>query len=250
MSADSELALSFGSAADLALSGMVASNRNPLTRRSVIALLGSALLAGHAAAAPPPLFTSMADALRTPDAVTSLLLARIPMDELPPELSQFPRLQTLLLHRNGFKRVGSALPKLRSLQAIYIGGSPELDFEALIAQLSSLPMLSGVGLDDNRMGRVPSNIRGLAACESLGLSSNDLQRLARQLAELPKLKKVDLYNNRLRSIPRQLLESRSLERIFVRECGLTHAELATLAQQWPRIDLDEALPPELYLKLG
>jgi Leucine-rich repeat (LRR) protein len=144
------------------------------------------------------------------------------------------------------RNVPVELASLRNLGTIYVGGSPALDFRKLIALLSQLPSLEGIGLDDNNMHTVPDNIGCLKACKRLGLSSNDLATLPPEIGSLTSLESLDLYNNRLREVPPDVRQLRSLKKIFIKDSGLSTVSMRKL---FPDADIVAATPPEIYLQL-
>jgi hypothetical protein len=224
--------------------------RADLSRRAFLAAVAGMMAESPVPAASPGLFTDLGQALAQPAAARTLLLNRIPLTALPDEIALLPNLQTLLLHRNGLAETPKVLGRLRGLKSIYLGGSPGLDFTALLDLLAELPELTGVGLDDNQMGRLPRNVGHLARCERLGLSSNALSFLPEELASLSRLKALDLYNNQLAAVAPAILALPHLEKVFVKRSGLDPEQLAKAKAAAPNVLFDDGTPPELYLQLG
>lgn len=224
-------------------------SRGASTKHMLLVILGVVLAVMSPALAqndPVGTYRSLAEALQYADVATTLILDKTPLESLPTDLVKLQNLRVLILHRNGLKNVPDELVSLKHLKAIYVGGSPALDFRRLIQVLSQLPLLEGIGLDDNNMHAVPDNIGSLKGCKRLGLSSNDLTTVPAQVSSLVSLESLDLYNNRLRELPPEIRELRSLKRIFVKDSGLSNTSVHKLL---PDADLIEVTPPEIYLQL-
>ncbi len=188
-------------------------------------------------------YNSIEEALAHRDDALSLILNRTQPGD---DIGRLPKLRNLILNNNDLDRLPRGIEQLRELRAIFLGGSPRLDFRAVIDVLASLPQLEGVGLDNNRMRAVPENIGKLKTCKRLGLSSNELTSLPDSICKLESLESLDIYNNQLTALPACFGAFKKLRRIYILESGLSKD---SFAGQFPGVDLSESVPPEVYLQL-
>lgn len=216
------------------------SRQSSIARFTVLSVTMTSMFAADSG-----VFTSLDEALARPAEARTLILNQTKLETLPDGIEGLKNLETLILHRNELKRLPPQLGNLVTLRAIYLGGSPDLDFVEAVKLLARLPHLEGVGLDDNSLRTVPANIGELKHCKRLGLSSNGLKGLPESLAALSGLETLDLYNNQFAGIPK-VLTGMKIRKIYIKDSGLIGADLRLAL---PGVEVDESLPPELYLML-
>lgn len=149
------------------------------------------------------------------DRVTVLILDAQKLEQIPPEVWQMPKLETLDLRRNALKVLPQNLNALPSLKTLLLGQN---QLQTLPDQL---PNLVQIDLSKNRFAHFPVVLNHLKELQSLNLSSNRLRQLpelnflalkslhlsTNKIVEacfvakgLPKLEKLDLAHNALTKV--------------------------------------------------
>lgn len=149
------------------------------------------------------------------DRVTVLILDAQKLEQIPPEVWQMPKLETLDLRRNALKALPPNLATLSSLKTLLLGQNQ------LKTLPDQLPNLVQIDLSKNRFAHFPVVLNHLKELQSLNLSSNRLRHLpelnfpalkslhlsTNKIEEgcfvakgLPKLEKLDLAHNALQKI--------------------------------------------------
>ncbi len=155
------------------------------------------------------------------DERTTLDLAGMKLDELPPEIGRLTKLETLVLgkiDRKQSKIIGNnltALPRelgqLTNLQSLSLRSNQLSTLPEVIGQLTNLQSLD---LMSNQLSTLPEVIGQLTNLQSLDLRSNQLSTLPEVIGQLTNLQSLDLMSNQLSTLPEiigQLTNLQSLD---------------------------------------
>lgn len=154
--------------------------------------------------------------------------------ELLEELAHLPRtenIKELLTNKEEVYSIDLSYSELKelpkevfqfiNLQALNLSGNKFTDVEKLIVDLSKLPNLKILQLNNLRLKKLPDNIQLLTNIEVLCLSQNELKYLNEDIGKLSKLKLLSLRNNRaLKDLPKLIGGLRCLQRLDVSGTGL------------------------------
>lgn len=145
-----------------------------------------------------PWFTSLADALRNPEAVVKLDLSGQGLTTLPPEVLQLRGLRLLLLNDNRLEALPDDLGRLTRLSELELNHNGFAVFPRAILELSTLNELE---LSGNRLSALPDDIDRLTGLTEIELIDNQLAELPPSLARLAHLEELKLDRNRLLALP-------------------------------------------------
>lgn len=123
------------------------------------------------------------------DRVTVLILDAQKLEQIPPEVWQMPKLETLDLRRNALKSLPQNLVALTSLKTLLLGQNQ------LKSLPDELPNLIHLDLSKNRFSHFPVVLNHLKELQSLNLSSNRLRHLPE--LDFPALKSLHLSTNKI-----------------------------------------------------
>lgn len=152
-------------------------------------------------------FTSIDEALKTPDSVYRLKL-KIKADSLPEEIFQFTNLQELVVAKCRLSVINSRIGELHFLQR----------FDA----------------SNNQLVRLPASLCDLSYLKELIISRNHIEELPNNIGNLLNLEYIDAWDNPLYSLPESISQLRfSLKEIDLRQIELRDEELETMEKQLP-----------------
>ena len=134
-------------------------------------------------------FTSIEEALKTPEDVLKLNLKKQKLKEIPPEVYQFPYLQVLNLSKNKIRYIPKEIGKLELLQDLNLGKN---QIETLPAEIGELKHLRALRMGQNELIELPPEIGQLKELRFLDLWSNNLRELPEEISQLKKLRKIDM----------------------------------------------------------
>ncbi len=134
-------------------------------------------------------YTSMEEALVSPESVLYLDLSRQKLKELPASISQFTNLKELNLNKNKLSEFPEAIVKLTHLEKLVISKN---DFQFLPAQICRLTELKSLDMSNNDIESFPACIGQLKQLEYIDASSNNLGIYPSEMAGLTALKELDL----------------------------------------------------------
>lgn len=187
---------------------------------------------------------NLATARQNLDRVTALILDAQNLEQIPVEVWQMPRLETLDLRHNALKVLPENLAALSALKTLWLAHN---QLEKLPIQL---PNLLQIDLSKNRFSHFPVALRQLKELQSLNLSSNRLREWPElnfpalkhltlstnkigegcfAAALLPKLEKLDLAHNRLTQV--------SFQGVFttLQSLNLARNQLRFLPDNWDKM---------------
>jgi Leucine-rich repeat (LRR) protein len=123
-------------------------------------------------------FSSLAEALKTPEKVIKLVLRKEKFTVFPIELWQFPNLQYLDLSKNEIRDIPDSINAFQNLQVLH--------------------------LSRNNIEYMPRTIGDLSNLRILEVNQNDLYLLPPQLGKLGQLQVLDLWDNNISRFPEEL----------------------------------------------
>lgn len=193
--------------------------KRSLPIRSALLLMVGAWLTKPCLAQDPAItFTSLEDALRTPEAVHRLdlsdaSLGRFPLDvlrlpnleylslrndgitELPDAIGGLQRLKVLDLSGNPIARLPEGFTGLRSLEELFLNEDHAFSAEADLDRLARLPNLRVLHLERDGLNLLPGNVAKLRALEELYLNGNGLRELPPEILGAKRLRVLDVTAN-------------------------------------------------------
>lgn len=154
-----------------------------------------------------PVFTSIDEALKTPESVYRLKL-KIKADSLPEEIFQFVNLQELVVSKCRLSVVN--------------------------ARISELAFLQRLDVSNNQLVRLPENLCLLSNLKELIISRNHIEELPNDIGNLLNLEYIDAWDNPLYSLPESISRLQfSLKELDLRQIELRDEELETMEKQLP-----------------
>lgn len=156
-------------------------------------------------------YTSIKQAMASPDSVIRLKLRRKGLTEIPPEVFNFPNLQELDLGSN----------KIQNLPAN-------------IGELKNLKILR---LNRNKINAVGKEIGNLSNLIYLDLGRNQIQALPFEIGKLKKLEFLQIWGNEITMLPESINDLTSLKWLDMRAILLTDSERDDLLEQLPHTEV-------------
>ena len=89
----------------------------------------------------------------------------------------------------------------KNLKSINLAGNPNIDWQDCFTKLSSLKSLTDLNLNNNKLRKIPEEIKHFNNLIRLSLSRNNLDSLPIEIGELIKLEELLLNNNNLTNLP-------------------------------------------------
>jgi internalin A len=180
---------------------------------------------------------------------TGLNLRNRGLTELPPEIGQLTRLQSLSLSFNKLAVLPPEIGQLTRLQTLDIQNNQLTLLPSEIGQLSQLQSLD---LNINRLVALPSEIGQLAQLQILTLDRNKLTALPLEIWQLTQLEVFTLRSNQLTALPREVERLTRLQFFALGSNRLTALppEIGHLSQL-QFLDLSEnplPIPPEILTR--
>lgn len=154
-----------------------------------------------------PVFTSIDEALKTPESVYRLKL-KIKADSLPEEIFQFVNLQELVVSKCRLSVVN--------------------------VRISELAFLQRLDVSNNQLVRLPESLCLLSNLKELIISRNHIEELPNDIGNLLNLEYIDAWDNPLYSLPESISRLQfSLKELDLRQIELRDEELETMEKQLP-----------------
>jgi len=151
-----------------------------------------------AALAKAKIFTSLEEALRTPELVYRLNLSSdTTRTELPPEIGRLTNLQEFIFENNLLRELPAEIAHLRNLQTLN---------------------LSHLNWTNDAFTRLPKGMGDLKHLNNLnliGLPNLDFRLTFFELKELPDFEILAIMNNRLTRLPDEVSQIQSLQQIWM-----------------------------------
>ena len=160
-------------------------------------------------------FTTLDDALKTPDQVLRLNLSNQRFDKFPAEIIKFKNLQYLSLRNDHLKVVPAEIASLQNLRVLDLGGN---DFSLLPASFRKLRNLEELYLDEDKNLNLIKDFEVLSALPKLRvlhLENDGIKKLPTNVGKLRRLESLYLGNNLLRFVPPQITGLKNLRYLDV-----------------------------------
>ncbi|MCS6822005.1 MAG: hypothetical protein NZ551_09055 [Microscillaceae bacterium] len=119
------------------------------------------------------------------------------------------------LSEKGLKEI-SDIQQLTRLQRLYLDKNPELNWAKTFEALSELPLLQELGLSENQLKVLPSEITKLKSLKAIWLDFNpqlQIEPTIDLLAELPQLQELFLQSNQIKLLPENIGKLKNLKRL-------------------------------------
>lgn len=136
-------------------------------------------------------YTSIEEALKSPDTVYKLSLRKQHLKSFPIEIFKFKNLQYLDISKNSIKELPDSIDALVYLQ--YLTCS-KTGLEILPKQIGKLVNLIYLNLNQNDLEVIPPQLGNLQKLQTLDLWSNNFDVYPESLSGLKSLKMIDLRN--------------------------------------------------------
>lgn len=162
-------------------------------------------------------FTSVEEALNTPENVLMLSLNDQDLKSLSGKIAQFKNLRTLNLSNNNLKVLPSAIRELHYLEMVNLSNNPEIDSKSVINMLSDCPRLKYLDMSGCRMGMLPHEIGHMRNLTFLDLSNNILTVLPNELTYLNELADLNLSGNAIIALDETFSGMSSLQKLDLRD---------------------------------
>jgi len=166
---------------------------------------------------------------------------------LPPEITEFTSLRTLVLDGNRLTGLPPRIGRITGLQVLRLNRN---QLSALPPEIGQLTGLRQLWLNDNRLTGLPPQIGLLTGLEQLWLDGNRLTGLPPQIGLLTGLDVLGLDRNQLTGLPPQIKELANLRALGLNRNRLTAVppeitRLTSLLALWLNGNQLTALPPQI-----
>lgn len=145
-------------------------------------------------------YTSLAEALKHPDAVLYLDLSKQKLKEFPVEIFKFKNLVSLNLSKNKIEVIPVEISGLKKLEELDLSRNK---IKVMSLGLFELKRLKRLVINQNLIESIPSEIRKLEQLEYLDMWSNELEFIPNEIGQLKKLKEFDLRNIQINTTDQQ-----------------------------------------------
>lgn len=135
-----------------------------------------------------------------------------------------PKLSTLLLEGMAMSELPDAIQRCRSLTSLSLARNPKLRLPDALTKLAG-SKIQFLNLSENKLSRLPKEIRGLERLEDLRLSHNEITDLEtfEYLSSLPELYTLWLDHNQYANVPESVGSLQQIRYLF-----LDHNEITML----------------------
>jgi Leucine-rich repeat (LRR) protein len=158
---------------------------------------------------------------------SSLDLAGLGLESLPPALRRLTQLTELNLARNRLTSLPDWIGGLTSLTRLNLTGNR---LAGLPDRLGDLAALTRLSLRGNQLTALPDALGSLSRLADLDVTGNRLTDLPERIGDLTALTSLDLTGNRLAALPARLGDLRKLVSL-----SLTRNQLSTLPEEIGRL---------------
>ena len=152
------------------------------------------------------------------DALTTLRLENMALEELPPGVLELKRLETLDLSHNRLRKLPAALGALSRLADLDLQGN---GLEAIPDTIGGLVDLTRLDLSHNAILALPGSIGTCGKLTDLAADHNRLETLPDTIGKLASLRRLALNRNRLKELPDSLGDLAALEELYLQENQLS-----------------------------
>jgi len=163
-------------------------------------------------------FSSLEEALKSPEHVIKLDLSKQNLTSVPSGISKLPNLQELNLSGNQLERLNNDISSLNNLQVLDLSGNK---FTSVPNEVCSLKKLKALYLNGNQIKSLGDEISCLKNLEKLFVQNNQLNTLSADIGKLTGLKTLYLHNNDLTKLPEKIADLKMLQVLFVQNNKLS-----------------------------
>ena len=134
-------------------------------------------------------YTSIEEAMQSPEKVIRLELRKKKLKTIPPEIFQLPNLQYLDLSKNKIRELPDEIGQLKNLQYLLLSKNELQEINPKIGNLKNLFYFEA---NNNELTALPIDIGKLEKLEHLDLWSNEIGRFPDEMRNMKNLKVMDL----------------------------------------------------------
>ena len=166
-------------------------------------------------------YTSMAQALVNPSAVTSLSLKGQSLKVLSADIEKLTNLQILDLSYNAFTAVPPQVFKLKKLKTLYINNNA---LTALPIDMSGFASLTSLRLDYNPFANPLAELKKtstILTLSELNFSANKVNAFPVELLKLSHLSDLDLGYGSIKELPKDIDKLTNLKRLVLTKNAIT-----------------------------
>lgn len=161
--------------------------------------------------------------------ITALILDDQQLEQIPPEVWEMPKLETLDLRRNAIKELPETIGELKALKFLLLGKNK-------LHQIPlSLPNLIQIDLSANHFTNFPVALAQLNLLKKINFSSNKLQKFPN--LTFPTLKELDLSGNKIATFLLSAAFFPKLEKLYLSRNSLENLEIEGVFSSMDTLDL-------------
>ncbi|MBN8701846.1 MAG: leucine-rich repeat domain-containing protein [Bacteroidetes bacterium] len=134
-------------------------------------------------------FTSLQEALKTPNEVYKLDLKKQKLKAFPQEILKFKNLTHLDLSKNKITELPENIGELENLQSLTLSKNK---LTTLPKQIGDLANLTYLNINQNELTSIPAQMGKLENLETLDLWSNNIETFPEEIKYMKNLKRLDL----------------------------------------------------------
>ncbi len=135
------------------------------------------------------------------------ILSPIDLDTFPDVLSDLDNLQWISIKDNNISFISKEIWSFKHLESIDLAFNQITHFPIINRKNKTLCHLN---IDNNDIEIIPPEIKRIINLEYLGLSNNKVNIMPEEIGQLKRLKGLNLANNQLESLPSAILNNRNI----------------------------------------
>lgn len=151
--------------------------------------------------------------------------------EIPPEISQLSRLESMLIDTVAIAALPPEIGSLAELKSLTIRKTQITTLPSTIGNLQSLTELD---LSFNKLNTLPEEIGLLSSLTTLKLNNNELTQLPASVGNLKELTSLDLRGNRISELPDTITDLKKLHFLYLGGNAFSPSYYQTLKKLLPQ----------------
>jgi hypothetical protein len=163
-------------------------------------------------------YSSIEEAMRSPEKVLELDLSNQGLNSLPSGLSKFTNLTRLDVSNNNLEKLSGELSNLSNLEILDLGNNK---LSSIPSEICGIKNLKELFLNGNQIHSVGNELGCLNNLQKLFLQNNGLNNLSGDIGRLQNLRYLYLFNNNLISLPAEISNLKMLQVFYVQNNKLS-----------------------------